>query len=196
MGLLVHALEVGLPGQSDERRAVEEGVGHAGEEVRRPRPERAEADTGALGQAAVHVRHVGAPLLMANRDEIDGRVVEGFVEVQGLLARDAEDVLDPLDLQALHEKIRRLALHAPKPLPPVMSGQRSPNAPDDVCSDPPRPAGDRRWRPSGPRRPLERAVGEYIGWSNHDRLHESLGDLAPAQFEARYAPRTETPIPL
>ena len=67
MGLLVHALEVGLPGQSDERRAVEEGVGHAGEEVRRPWPERAEANTGALGQAAVHVRHVGAPLLMANR---------------------------------------------------------------------------------------------------------------------------------
>jgi hypothetical protein len=112
MGLLVHALEVGLPRQRDERRAVEERVGHAGEEVRRPRPERAEAHARALRQAAVHVRHVGAPLLMANGDELDRGVVERLVEVQGLLARDAEHVLDPLDLQALHEKLRRLALHA------------------------------------------------------------------------------------
>jgi hypothetical protein len=50
--------------------------------------------------------------LMANRDELDRGVVERLVEVPGLLARDAEDVLDPLDLQALHERLRRLTLHA------------------------------------------------------------------------------------
>jgi transposase InsO family protein len=32
---------------------------------------------------------------------------------------------------------------------------------------------------------LELAVVEYIGWFNHTRLHESLGDLPPAEFEAQ-----------
>src|SRR3954452_3683189 len=30
---------------------------------------------------------------------------------------------------------------------------------------------------------LKLAVVEYIGWSNHDRLHEALGDRPPAEFE-------------
>ncbi|HYO46385.1 MAG TPA: IS3 family transposase [Gemmatimonadota bacterium] len=39
---------------------------------------------------------------------------------------------------------------------------------------------DRVWRS---RTQLELAVVEYIGWFNHSRLHESLGDLPPAEFE-------------
>ena len=117
VGLLVHALEVALAGQGDERRAVEEGVGDRGDQVRGARAERAEADAGALGEAAVHVRHVGPALLVSNGDEVDRGVGERFVEIQGLLTRDTEDVLDPLDLQALHEQVRRLALHSPKLLP-------------------------------------------------------------------------------
>ena len=120
--LLVHALEVALAGQGDERRAVEERVGDRGDQVRGAGAERAEADAGALGEAAVHVRHVGAALLMANRDEVDTRVGERLVEVERLLARDPEDVLDPFDLQALHEQVRRLALHARNFSPPVVSG--------------------------------------------------------------------------
>ena len=41
---------------------------------------------------------------------------------------------------------------------------------------------DRVWRA---RSQLELAVVEYLGWFNHTRLHESLGDLPPAEFEAR-----------
>jgi putative transposase len=41
---------------------------------------------------------------------------------------------------------------------------------------------DRVWRT---RSQLELAVVEYIGWFNHTRLHESLGDLPPAEFEAQ-----------
>jgi putative transposase len=37
---------------------------------------------------------------------------------------------------------------------------------------------------------LELAVVEYLGWFNHTRLHERLGDLPPAQFEAQ-APRAQ-----
>ena len=41
---------------------------------------------------------------------------------------------------------------------------------------------DRVWRT---RTQLELAVVEYVGWFNHDRLHEALGDLPPAEFEQR-----------
>jgi len=34
---------------------------------------------------------------------------------------------------------------------------------------------------------LELAVVEYISWFNNDRLHESLGDIPPAEFEALHA---------
>lgn len=39
---------------------------------------------------------------------------------------------------------------------------------------------------------LEFAIVEWVGWFNHDRLHENLGDLPPAEFEALYAAQTET----
>ncbi len=52
---------------------------------------------------------------------------------------------------------------------------------------------DRVWRT---RAQLELAMVEYISWFNHDRLHESLGDLPPAEFEALYAPQTKTTISL
>jgi len=44
---------------------------------------------------------------------------------------------------------------------------------------------DRVWRS---RAQLELAVVEYIGWFNHDRLHEALGDIPPVEFEQRTAP--------
>ncbi len=43
---------------------------------------------------------------------------------------------------------------------------------------------DRVWRS---RSQLELAVVEYIGWFNRDRLHESLGDLPPAEFAQLHA---------
>jgi hypothetical protein len=45
---------------------------------------------------------------------------------------------------------------------------------------------DRVWRS---RSQLELAVVEYVGWFNHDRLHEALGDLPPIEFEQRHAAR-------
>jgi transposase InsO family protein len=48
---------------------------------------------------------------------------------------------------------------------------------------------DRVWRT---RSQLELAIVEYVSWFNTDRLHASLGDLPPAEFEAlaetRYVP--------
>ncbi len=34
---------------------------------------------------------------------------------------------------------------------------------------------------------LELALVEYVGWCNHDRLHESLGDIPPVEFEELHA---------
>jgi putative transposase len=42
---------------------------------------------------------------------------------------------------------------------------------------------DRSWRS---RTHLELAVVEYVSWFNHERLHESLGDLPSAEFEDLY----------
>jgi len=42
---------------------------------------------------------------------------------------------------------------------------------------------DRVWRT---RDELELAIVEYLGWFNHDRLHASLGDIPPVEFEERW----------
>ena len=49
---------------------------------------------------------------------------------------------------------------------------------------------DRVWRS---RSQLELATVEYIGWFNHQRLHESLGDIPPVEFEQLHA--ANSPIP-
>jgi transposase InsO family protein len=45
---------------------------------------------------------------------------------------------------------------------------------------------DRVWRT---RSQLELAIVEWVAWFNNDRLHESLGDLPPAEFETLAAGR-------
>jgi putative transposase len=43
---------------------------------------------------------------------------------------------------------------------------------------------DRVWRT---RTQLELAIVEWVAWFNNDRLHESLGDIPPAELETLYA---------
>ena len=43
---------------------------------------------------------------------------------------------------------------------------------------------DRLWRS---RVQLELAIVAWVAWFNHDRLHSSLGDIPPVEFEQRYA---------
>jgi len=52
---------------------------------------------------------------------------------------------------------------------------------------------DRVWRS---RAQLELAIVEYVGWFNTSRLHEALGDIPPAEFEALYAARYVSTPPL
>jgi putative transposase len=46
---------------------------------------------------------------------------------------------------------------------------------------------DRVWRT---RTQLELAIVEWVAWFNNERLHESLGDIPPAEVEALHAPMT------
>ena len=50
---------------------------------------------------------------------------------------------------------------------------------------------DRVWRT---RSQLELAVVEYVGWYNAARLHESLGDIPPIEYEQRHALREATTL--
>ncbi len=43
---------------------------------------------------------------------------------------------------------------------------------------------DRVWRT---RTQLELAIVEWVAWFNNERLHESLGDIPPSEFEHLYA---------
>ena len=52
---------------------------------------------------------------------------------------------------------------------------------------------DRVWRT---RSQLELATVEWVGRFNHDRLHQALGDLPPAEFEALDAARTTLQAPI
>jgi putative transposase len=45
---------------------------------------------------------------------------------------------------------------------------------------------DRVWRTQTQ---LELAIVEWVAWFNNDRLHESLGDIPPAEFETQHAAR-------
>jgi len=48
---------------------------------------------------------------------------------------------------------------------------------------------DRVWRTRGQ---LELAVVEYVGWFDHSRLHEALGDRPPIEFEQLNAAQAAT----
>ena len=42
----------------------------------------------------------------------------------------------------------------------------------------------------------ELAVAKYLGWFNHTRLHSSLGDISPDQFEIDHHPKNNKTEPL
>lgn len=52
---------------------------------------------------------------------------------------------------------------------------------------------DRVWRA---RPQLELAIVEWVAWFNTTRLHESLGDVPPVEFEALYARQTRQDLSL
>ena len=155
VGLLVHAREVDLPRDRHKRCVVQVGVGDAGRQVGGARTERRQADAGLAGQPSVGFGHEGGALLVAGRHEGDlAGALERGVQVEGLLAGDAEDVLDTLVFETVDEGVGgkegcRLCVHAALDYHRSTRFGRSPTA---------EPAGsDSRLRPSATRQPRSAA---------------------------------------
>ncbi len=51
---------------------------------------------------------------------------------------------------------------------------------------------ERTWRSVAQ---AELAIVEWVSWFNHDRLHSSIGDIPPVEFEQIYAERIATEPP-
>ena len=105
VGLLVEEAAGELARDRHHGRPVEVRVGQARGEVRRAGPEGREAHARPAGQPPPDVRHEGRRLLVADRDEADGRVEEGVVQIERLLAGHAEDVAHALLLEAADEEL-------------------------------------------------------------------------------------------
>ena len=107
VGLLVDALEPGLARDRNQRRAIELRVGDAGEQVRRSRTERGQADSGIGREASVDVGHERRALLVAREDEADLVALgECGVQSEGLFTGDPKYVLYALVLETPNEKLR------------------------------------------------------------------------------------------
>jgi len=95
-----------LPGQRDQRRVIHVGVGHAGQQVGRTRPQCAKAARRIAGQAAIDLGHECRALFMPGQDEADLlRLFQRQHEVGILFAGHAEDIFDAFVLEALNQQI-------------------------------------------------------------------------------------------
>ncbi len=105
VALLVHPVQIALPGESDERCPVEIRVGHAGDQVGGPGSESAQADAGPPDEPAHGVGDERPCLLVTDGDELDRRLVEGLVQVERLLPGNAEHPARPLGFETLDQQV-------------------------------------------------------------------------------------------
>ncbi len=94
-----------LAGDHHHRHRAEERISRAGGQIERAGPERGETDPGPAGQAPVRRRHERRRLLVAGQHQPDLRAAQGFDDVEILLARNAEDLLDALVLERGDEEL-------------------------------------------------------------------------------------------
>jgi hypothetical protein len=76
------------------------GVGRAGREVQRTRPERRDAHARLSGKPPMCRRHERGRLLMTSQNELDLGVAKRLDDIEIFLARHAEDAVDTLILQS------------------------------------------------------------------------------------------------
>src|SRR5881296_1889725 len=81
-----------LSAQRDHWRAIEERLGDTGDEVRRPRSERAHAHAGDPARGRHRVCHERGRRLVASEHELEPGLAEALDEVDDLATRVAEDM--------------------------------------------------------------------------------------------------------
>ncbi len=96
VALLVTTRGLRLTGEDQQGCPVQVGVGHPGDEVRRPGAEGAQTHGRLAGQAAVHLGHERGSLLLPSQDGGERRPLEREHDIGVLFAGDREDVCDPL----------------------------------------------------------------------------------------------------
>ena len=96
---LLAAQDSFLAGDHHHRHGAEQRVSRAGREVQRAGAERGEADPSPAGQPSVGRRHERRRLLVAGQHQLDLGAAQGFDDVEILLTRNAEDLLDALVLE-------------------------------------------------------------------------------------------------
>ena len=108
MARQMHLIRAYLTGNRHKRCAIEVRIRDTRYEIRRARAQRREAHTRLPGETAIHIRHERRTLLMPHHDKVKPRLVRDRLhQLQILLPRDAEDVLDTLRHQTLHHQFRR-----------------------------------------------------------------------------------------
>ena len=118
VGLLeaVPAQQVGgnVAGEGHHGDAVHIGGGDAGDQVGGARAAGGQHHAGAAGGAGIAVRRVGRALLVGGQHMGDavGILVQFIVEVEHCAPRVAEDGIDPLLAQHLHENLRTVEQHS------------------------------------------------------------------------------------
>ena len=113
MRLLVQQVPRELARDGHDGRAVEVRIGDPGDEVRGAGPERGQADPGATGEPTPHIGHERGRLFVAYGNELDGRAGERVVDVERLLARDAEYVAHALTRETADEELGACRHDAP-----------------------------------------------------------------------------------
>ena len=102
---------VEVAGDRDHRRAVEEGIAHAGGEIGRARPERRDAEARPAGLAAHHVGCEPGRALVRGEHELDSALAHRLDQRQHVSARYAETVADAGFLQGGDDQVG--VVHAP-----------------------------------------------------------------------------------
>jgi hypothetical protein len=94
-----------LPDEHDHRRRILPGDVNAGRGVGGAGAAGDEADARAAGELAVGLRHHGGAAFLAADGDRDGRVVQRVERRKIALARNAEDVVDPVDEKLIDENL-------------------------------------------------------------------------------------------
>ena len=96
----VQPLRGALPGQHQHGSPIHVGISHAGDEIGRPRPQRAQTACRIPRETPVNLGHEGRPLLVPGENEPDlVGLRQRHDEIRVLLPRHAEDVLDAFFFQ-------------------------------------------------------------------------------------------------
>ena len=105
MTLLVQPGRRALTGDGHDRRPIHVRIGKPGDEVGGSGPERCHAYTCPTGESTVNICHECGALLMASGDELDGAFEQRIHDVDVFFTRNAEDVFDPLVLEAAYHQL-------------------------------------------------------------------------------------------